>query len=298
MLSLILIVAIFVLIVVVEGYAIARAARAVGSPRGRFLIGMLAMLLAITVNLGLLAAGNYTGEPDRPSPLGKEYGNQPPKPPSLTRMLAVAGAGLFAIYLLLSGIFALRGWRSLAPLGAYLGVGICFALLFYFVIYPYVLESYYFPTVSMSPTIEQGDRFYVNRLIKPQRWDLVAYKQIVPSPPGADAKEMEVVYCHRLVGLPGETIRIENGQLLVNGAQQTAPPIVAGRYKIPDTRYGPGPHYREGQDIQLGPNECFILGDNVERAGDSRFNGPVTMEKVTGVADMVYWPLGHARILR
>jgi signal peptidase I len=141
----------------------------------------------------------------------------------------------------------------------------------------------------MSPTLEPGDRFMVNKLLVPRRWDLVAYQT-------NDAQS--VVSCKRLVGLPGERLRFENGTLYVDDEPVVAPEVVAGQYSA-EIGDAPGlTQYRERETIHLGGDEYFFVGDNVQRSKDSRTDGPTHREKLVGVVDMIYWPLNRITVLR
>jgi signal peptidase I len=177
-------------------------------------------------------------------------------------------------------------------MGAYVGASVACIVLAFLLVRPFVVEAFIMPTASMSPTIQPGDRFCAVKLLSPRRWDVVAYLNNGPE---------RVVYCKRLVGLPGERLRFEGGQLYVNDQPQAAPAVVAGRYFSAPRRDGvpmPNPRWHDGDTIQLGPNEFFFVGDNVDISGDSRINGPSDRSKLVGVVDVRYWPAGRFAVLR
>jgi signal peptidase I len=106
---------------------------------------------------------------------------------------------------------------------------------------------------SMFPTYRNGQIKFVNRIAysrnDPQRGDVVAvlYDELVGK---------EVLLLKRVIGLPGETFQVQNGEVLING-QKLAEPYANG--KIPSNvknRLG----YTD--PIPLGPKEYMVLGDN------------------------------------
>ena len=110
---------------------------------------------------------------------------------------------------------------------------------------------------SMSSTLDSGDRVLVNRIAyavgKPSRGDIVAYRK-------SDSQETEI-RIKRVIGIPGDTVRIEDGQVRING-----------QVYLDDRSYpsilNPG---LASKDIVLESNEYFLLGDNRNDSEDSRF---------------------------
>jgi signal peptidase I len=185
-------------------------------------------------------------------------------------------------------VFKLSMQRTLVPFGAYVGTIVLQIVLAVVVMKPFVTEAFVMPTRSMAPTLEPGDRFIVNKVISPRRFDLVAFWHV--DRPG----EKPAVYCKRLIGLPGERVRFDDGMLYINDQRADAPAVVAGRFRMP-------PHYaryRDGQTISLAKSEFFVIGDNVEISADSRLFGPVAAADMVGVVDLMYWPRSKMHIVR
>jgi signal peptidase I len=88
-------------------------------------------------------------------------------------------------------------------------------------------------------------------------------------------------YVKRVVGLPGEEVRILDGALLVDGARLIEPYLggLPSSVGLGDSVWG------------LGPEEYFVLGDNRLRSTDSREYGPVGARLIVGKAWFRYWPL-------
>jgi signal peptidase I len=129
---------------------------------------------------------------------------------------------------------------------------------------------------SMQPNLYQGYRMMVERVSYrfhlPDRGDIVV----------ADRPGDEVSLVKRVMGLPGETIEVRDGHVIINGQSIEEPWV---------TYFG-GPDY--------GPEEIpegyvFILGDNRRASRDSRAIGPVALRAVEGRVWLVYWPLEEVR---
>ena len=121
---------------------------------------------------------------------------------------------------------------------------------------------------SMRPTLTPGQRIAVAPLVRPPtRGDLV-----VVTRPGRD---LEVV--KRVVGLPGERVRLHPGGLEVDG-QAVPEPYLAG------------PPAAGTLEVELGPAEYLVLGDHRAASTDGRDFGPVGADALVGRVRVAYWP--------
>jgi signal peptidase I len=270
MLSLFLWTTLIIADVLLTAAVIAWAARAVGSQRGRFRVGLLAVLMLVGLNLATTAISLAVGEP--------------------ATMPGMVAAALFwlvvqmvMIFIVLQKTFQVSFGRTFAPFGALLAVGIFFFILVLAVLRPYVSQAYRIPSGSMSPTLEPGARIFVNKLAHPHRWDIITYWNISPS------DQDRSLYCKRVIGLPGEQLRFDHGQIYINEQVQTAPAVLAGHLTT-SLPHGVS-RYRDGETIRLGPAEIFVVGDNLPLSADSRYYGPTNTSNVVGVVDLQYWPL-------
>lgn len=148
----------------------------------------------------------------------------------------------------------------------------------------FVVEGYYIPSSSMEPTLVPGERVLVAkfyyRFTEPKRGDIVVFRYPI------DNRRNLI---KRLVGLPGETIEIKDGVVLVNGESLQGDSFNRTYYDV--GYYGQGEHV-------VPPDSYFVLGDNSENSDDSRFWGYVPRKNILGRAFVVYWPPHRVRILR
>ena len=168
-----------------------------------------------------------------------------------------------------------------------------------------VARAFKIPTGAMEPTLigsRSGstpdhvivDRFSY-RISPPKRGDLIVFatSQISGIQHPADSTGEEVFYFKRLVGLPGERIRIADGKLFADGR------LLGESDGIPAITYTdpvgvPTTAKREGQDFVIGPDEYFALGDNSPNSFDSRYWGCVPAAAIYGKVTMIYYPFSRA----
>jgi signal peptidase I len=142
---------------------------------------------------------------------------------------------------------------------------------------------------QIDPTILPSDRFLVNRLLTPRRWDVVVFRFI---------KNPTVRYAQRLVGFPGEEVVIKEGRVWIKGVKQEPPPQIA------HLTFTPAPEGRaEGlatpeRPMRLASNEYCVLGDFSLHCSDSRTWGPLPGGNIEAVVTMIYWPPSRLRLFR
>ncbi len=151
-------------------------------------------------------------------------------------------------------------------------------------------KVYLVPTGAMAPTYVGGDHVLVNRwayaFSEPKRGDAVIFKF---RPPVADPAG-DQIYLMRIVGLPGETIRLKEGKIHVGDATTPAPELAGHTYT--DSRAGTLHHY---QGVTVPGGSYFVLGDNTENSYDSRYWGFVKREDIVGRISANLGTLGRPR---
>ena len=157
-----------------------------------------------------------------------------------------------------------------------------FQTLFLALIFYFIIDSF-FPRVrveniSMKPTLQPGELLLVNKLAykigNPQHGDVIVFHY--PANPVED-------YIKRLIGLPGDEVKVENGQVFINGQSLDEPYISAP------------PSYRGSWEVPL--DSFFVLGDHRNQSSDSHSWGFVPIENVVGKALIVYWPIDQIKLL-
>ncbi len=126
---------------------------------------------------------------------------------------------------------------------------------------------------SMEPTLHSGEFVIVNKLAykigAPNYGDVIVFQY---------PRDPEQEYIKRVIGLPGDQVRITSGQVYVNDQPMDEPYIAAA------------PNYHDQWVVPEGA--LFVLGDNRNNSSDSHNWGPVPLEYVIGKALVVYWPPG------
>jgi signal peptidase I len=144
-----------------------------------------------------------------------------------------------------------------------------------FIVKPFTIHQ-----VSMRPTLEEGDRILLNRLVyhfrAPARGDIIVFHS-----PINDSEDL----VKRIVGVAGDRVSVSAGVLYVNGATQDEPYLLEQNFR------------GELTETLVPDGEVFVMGDNRNNSGDSRLFGPISTRRIIGSAFVVYWPIGQWRTL-
>ena len=135
---------------------------------------------------------------------------------------------------------------------------------------------------SMLPVLEDQDRLFINKIAY-RVGEVHAGDVVVFQYPRDHAKS----YIKRVIALPGDRIRIDQGQVVVNG-KLLMEPYLQGRFA--DDRSQP--------EMVLPPGEYFVMGDHRSISSDSRDFGPVDRGLIYGKAVFVYWPMEQVGVVR
>lgn len=136
----------------------------------------------------------------------------------------------------------------------------------------------------MTPEISPGDRLLMLRLLfrQPHRGDIVVFNtaDIVGLPE-------DQFYVKRVVGEPGEQVRIADGKLYINGAVVTLSNRFGNIEYLPPIGTMIPPH----TEMKIPSGAYFVVGDNSTNSYDSRYYGCVPRANIKGRIILCYWPL-------
>jgi signal peptidase I len=202
-----------------------------------------------------------------------------------------------------------RRLRSILELLLTIAVAVGLALL----IQAFLVKPYRIPSGSMLPTLAIDQRVLVYRLdTHPGIGEVVVFHP----PHGADlelgqcadlqqgfsadgaplaqacdrplASESTQTFVKRVVGLPGDVLRIVGGHVIRNGKREPDAYITACGGAAECTFSG---------SIRVPAGDYYMMGDNRGDSDDSRYWGPVAQHSIIGVAFFTYWPLDRIGVL-
>ena len=135
---------------------------------------------------------------------------------------------------------------------------------------------------SMMPRLQNEDRLVINKFVyrfqKIERGDVVVF--YYPYDPS-------VSYIKRIIALPGDDLRIDKGDVYVNGRK------IAEPYVPEDFR-----DMRSREEAVIPKGEYFVMGDHRSNSTDSREFGPVARNLIYGKAALIIWPGVDAGVVR
>lgn len=154
------------------------------------------------------------------------------------------------------------------------------ALSIFVVFYLFLAQPHEIKGSSMEPTFQNNEYVLTDkisyRFIDPNRGDVIVFK--APRNPDVD-------FIKRIIALPGEKVKIENGHVLINENLLSEP------YLTSLTTLYPGSFIEEGTEIVVPDREFFVMGDNRAHSSDSREFGTVKRNLIIGRAFIRYWPI-------
>lgn len=175
------------------------------------------------------------------------------------------------------------------------------ALALAVVIQQFLVKPYKIPSLSMAPTLVEGQRVFVDRTGLGgdlQRGQIVVFhppagadvqdpveqcgreRPLTQACPQSTARRSDQTFIKRVVGLPGDRIALEGGHVVRNG--RPVPEPYAQSCAAAECRLA---------EVTVPPGTFYVLGDNRDGSDDSRYWGPVRDEWLIGRAFATYWPL-------
>ena len=155
-----------------------------------------------------------------------------------------------------------------------------FSVLIAIVLIVFIYQPVKVEGTSMMPTLTDQERIFINKftyrfgLGSIGRGDTVVFWY---------PQDTSKSYIKRVIGVPGDHVRVEGGQVYVNGV------ALSENYVPPENRDFSS--WRDGEDQVVPEGRYFVLGDHRNQSSDSRMWGYVPRELIYGRAVFVYWPL-------
>lgn len=153
-------------------------------------------------------------------------------------------------------------------------IGSLFIVLYLFIAQPNQVKG-----VSMDPTFESGDYIFTSKVTykfrEPQRGDIIVFK----SP-----KNPDIEYIKRIIGLPGDTVVVTDGEVYVNDT------LIQEDYIAAKTVLWENGFTVNNIPFTVPEGTLFVMGDNRPRSSDSREFGPIDFNSVIGQVFYRYLP--------
>ncbi len=176
------------------------------------------------------------------------------------------------------------------------------AVILALIIRTFFVQAFKIPSGSMEDTLLIGDHLLVNKFIygtqipltdkrilkirDPGRGDVIVFEFPLDTLDKSLSFWQKKDFIKRIVGLPGDKVKMENQVVFVNGSP----------YKIPNEIHkGSGsdssPMIFNFDELTVPANSYFVMGDNRDRSSDSRFWGFVPKDNIKGLAFIKYWSI-------
>ncbi len=161
---------------------------------------------------------------------------------------------------------------------------IVLAVGIFLIVYLLILRPHKIKGQSMHPTFPDAEYLLTEKVSyyrnDPQRGDVIVFK-----PPISEDE-----FIKRVIGLPGDTVMIQDGKVYLNDQ------LLREDYIKVDTN--PSGFLAEGQKYTVPAGNYFVMGDNRPHSSDSRAWGPITKKVITGKAWLVYYPFDNAGFVK
>ncbi len=155
-----------------------------------------------------------------------------------------------------------------------------FGLLLAVALTLFVVQGFCVSGACMEPHLYTGERVLADKLAydlyAPRRGDIVIF---------AYPRDPRQTYVKRVIGLPGETVAMRNGQMFIDGKLLPEP------YRVRAAHGDMAPQF-------VPHDQYFVMGDNRDVSDDSRYWGDLPRRLIVGRAALCYWPPQQCQVLK
>ena len=156
------------------------------------------------------------------------------------------------------------------------------SLAIFAVVYIFLFQPHQVDGQSMMPNFKNAEYILTDKLSyrihAPKRGDVIVFH----SP-----QDERVDFIKRIMGVPGDTLKVEGGYVYLNGTK-----LDENYINEPGTVTA-GHFLHENTEIEVPPGQYFVMGDNRNHSSDSREWGLVTSQEIVGRAFFRYWPISE-----
>lgn len=164
------------------------------------------------------------------------------------------------------------------------------------IIYLFVTQPHQVNGASMEPNFHNGEFLLTDKMSyrfrTPKRGDIVIFS----APPAANCPiGLNCDFIKRIIALPGERIKVEEGHIFVNGRLLHEPYLDTSLRS--NSGYSAKSFLSEGAERTVPDDSYVVFGDNRGASSDSREWGPVSLSRIIGKVWLRYWPPQTAGVL-
>lgn len=151
----------------------------------------------------------------------------------------------------------------------------------------FVIQPFYVKGASMEPNFYDREYLIIDeisyRFDNPERGDVIVFRY---------PKDPKQFFIKRVIGMPGETVKIENGDIYIKDTENQ------DGYLLDESSYLPKSYTQGTLETQVEWNEYFVLGDNRSSSLDSRVFGAISRDYIVGRAWIRGWPIERAEVIK
>lgn len=151
----------------------------------------------------------------------------------------------------------------------------------------FLFQPFFVRGASMEPNFEDNEYLIIDeisyRFNQPERGDVIIFRY---------PRDPSQFYIKRIVGLPGETITIKDGEITISNEKNPRGVILEEDYLSEQNEFTPG-----NLEMELDQNDYFVLGDNRRSSSDSRKWGAVPRHYIIGRAWIRAWPFSKFGVI-